>query len=147
MSVECGQPGRPLDLAKYGPQIRVQIGFDHDYQVEIPLKKPRIPEASFVGVVDTGANQTSIDIGVADRLRLPLVDKTDSVNVHGVVKSNMYAVHMYFPDLDYPAIGTLVGTRLSETGFNCDLLLGRDFLKDIQMLYDGRTGSVKLARQ
>ena len=146
MPIECGQPGKPLDLAMRGPRVYMQIGFDRDYEVEFPLKKPRIPEALFADVIDTGANQTAIDIGIANRLRLPLIDRTDSVNVHGVVKSNMYAVHMYFPDLDYPAIGELVGARLAETGFDCDLLLGRDFLKDLQMLYDGRTGSVKLAR-
>ena len=146
MVIECGKLDSPKDLITNGPRIHVQIGFDRGYDARLLSKRPLIREELFVGVIDTGANQTAIDAGVAERLGLPLIDETMSVNVHGTVRSPIYAVHMYFPDLVYPAVGHLPGAHLAKTQFNCDLLLGRDFLKDFQMLYDGRTGSVKLSR-
>ena len=63
----------------------------------------------------------------------------------GLYETEMYAAHVYIPDLDHLVVGNFMGARLLAGGLPHAILLGRTFLRNFSMTYDGPSGSVILA--
>ncbi len=139
-------------LAWFGPTILVDIGFDPalfgdglpaDAGAVAPLFS--IPAVQVPALLDTGATESCIDEQLAQQLQLPLIDKSDSAGISGVVTLNIYLAHISIPNLG-TQYGRFTGVHLEAGGQPHRALIGRSLFKDALLVYDGRSGSVKLAR-
>ena len=62
-------------------------------------------------------------------------------------KVNIHAAQIFLPVLDWALDGGFSGVHLEAGGQPNHALMGRDFLGDYQMTYDGETGRVTLSRE
>ncbi len=128
----------------------VDIGFDPrmfggwssavDFQLVPPAQN--IP-----ALVDTGALESCIDEQLAQQLQLPLVDQAQIIaGVGGTTVVKVYLAHIVMPGLSTVQHGRFSGVHLAVGGQPHRAIIGRTLLKDTLLIYDGRSGSVKLAR-
>jgi predicted aspartyl protease len=158
--VECGflglpgLVGSPRDaLVANGPGIIVDIGFDPailgQVAAELPIQPMPPPGVLNVNrvlaLIDTGATQSCIDEALAQQLQLPLVNQQNAAGVGGVHILNVYLAYIALPLLGHLQAGLFVGAQLAAGGTAHRALIGRTLLADTLLVYDGRTGSVKLA--
>lgn len=136
-----GAPSRDI-LRRDGPILKVQIGFDRDFR---PPEPPRLPVREWTALVDTGASSSCIDANLAERLALPIVDKTPVSGVTGAMHLDVYLAQIVVPELELAIHGRFHGAMLSIGGQPYDALLGRDFLSHCSMNYDGLTGAVTIS--
>lgn len=140
-SVPGGASGADL-LVAYGPTLLVDIGFDPAYkQVGVP-----VPGLRGIGaLVDTGAGESCIDSLLAAQLNLPIVDRRTVAGVHGSQEVNMHLAQVHVPSLNFTVYGAFAGVALAAGGQFHKALIGRTFLQHYTMVYEGRTGAVKLS--
>jgi predicted aspartyl protease len=135
-----GPPGKAF-LVSLGPTILVDIGFDPDY------KHPNIPVPGLCHVhalVDTGATESCIDNLLAAQLNLPVVDRRLISGVGGSHEVNMYMAQVHVPALQITIHGAFAGVDLKAGGQMHGALIGRTFLANFRLVYDGRTGDVSI---
>lgn len=147
--VECGfasgAQGNGTDLlTRYGPTLLVRIGFDRNYRSGGGA--PNLHDAEYPALVDTGATLSCIDSGLAATLHLPVVDRESVSGVHGSQEVNVHLAQIHVPSLDSVIIGRFHGVHLVQGNQPHLALLGRTFLRNFTMTYDGRAGSVKIRR-
>ena len=144
-SIKCWFEGNPGVLERYGPTILVQVGLDYNFQ---PSKEraTNLPATSVPALVDTGAVESCIDSALAEKLELPVVDRQVVGGVHGAQPVNLYPAQIYIPDLDFSMSGLFFGAHLLDGGQPHGALIGRDFLRNFTMTYEGRTGIVSIAK-
>jgi hypothetical protein len=148
-STLCGfNPGPGADahlqLVALGPTIFVHIGFDPTFDPQVPGKFPAIPQNPVHALVDTGATESCIDTALALSLNLPIVDRRVISGVHGANDVNMHLAHIHVPSLNFTLYGSFAGVGLSAGGQLHLALIGRTFLQNFTMIYEGRTGSVTI---
>jgi hypothetical protein len=83
---------------------------------------------------------------LAQQLQLPLVNQQQASGVGGIHTLNVYLAFIAMPLLATVQAGTFIGAQLSAGGQPHLALIGRTLLSDTLLIYDGRSGSVKLAR-
>ena len=130
------------DLYLTGPTLSVRIGFDPGYGGGGSV--PNLPAEIHRALVDTGATNSHIDSTIADALRLPVVD---SAWTHGATSServSVYLAQVHIPAMDVTFYGRFRGANLYGR-FPQVVLLGRSFLRQFTMVYEGRTGIVSLS--
>lgn len=130
-------------LAEYGPTIRVDIGFDKDFKMN-SLEQPNLDIKGVEALIDTGASESCIDVRLAAQLNLPMVDTQDIAGSNGAHKVPMFLAQIYIPDFSLTLNGMFAGLKLIEGGQIHKAILGRSFLKNFKMTYEGVTGSVNL---
>ena len=133
----------PADLVRHGPTLQVRIGFDNSYQPGDPV--PRIPAFRHSALVDTGAQESSIDVDLALALNLPVAGPQRVSGVHGTREVTMYFAQMYIPSLHWVVAGHFAGVQLASEGMPFHALIGRHFLRHARLTYDGPRGSVTLS--
>lgn len=142
--VPGGAPARDL-LTTWGPTLMVDVGFDQNYQPGPPWATP-IPGVSEIrALVDTGAGESCIDNLLAAQLNLPIVDRRSISGIHGSQLANMYMGQVHVVSLNYTIYGAFAGVDLVAGGQLHQVLIGRTFLQNFTMVYEGRTGTVKLS--
>ncbi len=140
---QTGHSGRDA-LALYGPTLFVQIGFD-------PASRPidgsslNLPPARYPALVDTGATESCIDSALALVLNLPIVDRQQVAGVHGANTVNVHLAQLHVPTLNFAVYGRFAGVHLRAGGQPHFALIGRTFLQNFTMTYEGRTGNVILS--
>jgi len=147
-STSCGfsdgeSPGRDL-LVHVGPTLIVDIGFDPDF---VPASSYGVPALAMKGVqalVDTGATQSCIDSDLAMALGLPVVDQARIAGASGEKTVNMHLAQIYVPSLNHTVYGSFAAVDLAAGGQSHSALIGRTFLRDFRMMYDGQTGEVTI---
>ena len=147
--VDCGfqtPPGSGVDgkdlLVYFGPTLMVDIGFDPTYT---PGKTPIPTMRGLQALVDTGALESCIDSLLASQLNLPIIDRAVVAGVHGSHEANVYMAQIHIPSLSYTIYGNFVGVDLQAGGQVHYALIGRTFLQNFTMTYEGRTGAVKIS--
>lgn len=149
--VECGhwdQRIRRWDsdlLISLGPSIKVDIGFDTTFD---PVQWKNIPKADIqdiLALIDTGAQESFIDDGLAGSLNLPLVDRVRLSGISGHHMAAVYSAQMFIPSLKFLLVGRFAGVDLIAGGLQHMALIGRTFLTHHKMTYDGMTGRVVLS--
>ena len=130
-------------LSEYGPTFYVRIGFDPKYREGGP--SPDLPPVDQPALVDTGASLSCIDATLAEQVQLPLADRRPVIGVHGPQETNFYAAQLYNPDLDSVVHGLFAGLPLRSSGQLHYALIGRSFLEQFTMTYEGRTGRVVIS--
>lgn len=94
-------------------------------------------------LIDTGASGTCISPEVAKVLELQPLRQIEMAGVHGVKKSNVYAINFTFPGSGI----VLADWNVSEVNLQnrpFHMLLGRDVLRYFLLVYDGNTGEIGL---
>ena len=140
---QTGQSGRDA-LALYGPTLFVQIGFDPASRPS-DGPNPNLPPDKHPALVDTGATESCIDSELALILNLPIVDRQKVAGVHGADTVNVHLAQIHVPSLDFTVYGRFAGVHLRAGGQPHFALIGRTFLRNFTMTYEGRTGNVILS--
>jgi hypothetical protein len=140
-----GVNGRDL-LVGNGPTLLVKIGFDQTFDParDLTARAPNLPEPPLPALVDTGAAESCIDNGLAMRLNLPIVDRRTVSGVHGAGAVNVHLAHVHIPALAFTLYGPFCAVDLVAGGQAHHALIGRTFLQNFTMIYEGRTGTVTL---
>ena len=133
-------------LVQYGPTLGVRIGFDQDYQSGSGVV-PNLPEANHPALVDTGATLSCIDSALAAVLHLPIVDRESVSGVHGSEEVSVHLGQIYVPTLDFVILGRFHGVHLAKGNQPHRAILGRTFLLNFKMAYDGPAASVVISRE
>ena len=147
VEVDCG-PGGPHGQAKleqHGPVLGVYIGFDEYFDPDNLVRLPELPGRLWAAIVDTGADFSCIDTGVAKQLSLPVVRREKALGVTGTAEFDVYLAQIFIPGLNLILHREFMGAKLSSNGQPYDALLGREFLRHLVMHYDGPKGSVILS--
>lgn len=131
-------------LSWYGPTIHVQMGFDASYRLVSP-HSPNLPSQLLPALVDTGAAVSCIDSDLALQLRLPLIDQQQVAGVHGSQAVNVYLGQIFIPSLNWTIYGEFFGVHLQSGGQPHFALIGRTFLREFTLVYEGRTGTVTIS--
>ena len=131
-------------LENRGPVLYVHIGYDRAYQDGQP-GRPNIPASPLLALVDTGAAVSCVDSRLARGLRLPVAGNEVMAGAHGAEAVDFYHAQIYVPDLDFVISGQLPSARLIAGRQPYFALLGRDFLSNFTMVYEGRTGLVTIS--
>src|SRR5665213_1884658 len=121
-----GGPGAVL-LMQHGPTLIVNIGFDPKYDPT----NPSIPAPNIVGVyalVDTGASQSCIDVDLASKIGLPVVDKGHIAGSGGKHEVDIYLAQIHVTSLNQTIYGRFAGVNLTAGGQSHRALIGRTFL-------------------
>lgn len=143
--VECGFAGAPDHLVRTGPTLKVLIGFDPVFRADSGAM-PQLPATDYAALIDTGAQESCIDVDVAAALELPVIDENLVSGVHGPAPVNVHLAQIRIPALDFIQSGRFFGVHLRAGGQQHNALLGRTFLRGLTMAYSGRSGSVRLYR-
>lgn len=145
-NIPGGASGRE-QLVSWGPTLNVDIGFDPNYQPGgFPLQVPVPGITGVKALVDTGASESCIDVVVAGQLNLPIVNKRQISGVGGSHSVNIYLAQVHVPSLAFTIYGPFAGVSLAAGGQVHRALIGRTFLQNFTMVYEGLTGTVKLSR-
>jgi len=133
-------------LMSLGPTMGVDIGFDKDYNPNATPKTIPVPAIKgIVALVDTGASQSCIDNLLASQLGLPIVDKQPISGTIGTHMVNVYLAQIHVPNLGFTIYGTFFGVDLAAGGQVHKALIGRTFLRNFTMVYEGKTGTVTIS--
>ena len=140
---ECGFPGNPDQLLKFGPRVDVQIGLD--VQALAAKLHSSLPSKLWPALVDTGATECCIDSSLASALQLPIVDRRTVSGALGGGEVNVHIGQLRVPSLDHTMYGLFAGVHLVSGGQPYAALIGRTLLRQYTMTYRGDTGSVILS--
>ena len=143
-----GIPGRET-LVRFGPTLEVRVGFDISFWRALAtdnagVAQPVIPSVVFPALVDTGATDSCIDDSLAEQLQLPIVDEIPIVGVGGAHQAQVYLAQIYIPALRIGYSGQVLGAQLSDGGQVHRVLIGRDLLQHLHLVYDGPSGAVNI---
>ena len=144
--IEAGflsQDGKPdlNKLLQFGPTIQVVIGqFISTDGANFVQSEDSIAHA----LVDTGATESCIDINLAQKLQLPIVDKMNISGSDGVKIHDVYMAQIRVPVLQFTQYGKFSGVNLTGGGQQHQALLGRTFLQNTIMIYDGLRGQITI---
>jgi hypothetical protein len=144
-TVECGFYGNANRLTGDGPTISVNIGFDTNWRPERG-HAPIPGEREILALIDTGATECFIDSDLATILNLPIVDRRDVAGSVGKHSVYVFLAQIYIPSLEHVQDGTFAGAYLGRGGMPYRVLLGRTFLQQFVLMYNGITGRVSLSR-
>lgn len=131
-------------LMQWGPTLLVNIGFDSTWDNTTSSNPPMHSIENVNALVDTGATESCIDDLLATQLNLPIFDVRQVAGTVGQHDVNMYLAQIYIPSLKYTIYGAFAGVHLAAGGQAHHALIGRTFLSQFTMIYEGNTGSVRL---
>lgn len=131
-------------LAFHGPTLVVDIGFDPNYKAG-PNAVPVPGMSGIPALVDTGAGESCIDSVLASQLNLPIVDKRMTAGVHGAQEVSMHLAQVHVPSMGITITGAFAAVHLAAGGQLHHALIGRTFLRNVTMVYEGTTGSVTIS--
>ena len=99
------------------------------------------------GLEAVGRLPARIDDALAQSLNLPLVDRQVLCLYGGKRELNAYLAHIVVPALSFFQCGIFYGFPFNTRDGPYRAVLGRTFLRDMILVYDGGTGTVRIARQ
>ena len=141
-TADCGFDD-PNALMLHGPTLYVMIGFDDGFRVGMS-DRPDLPTNQLPALVDTGAYESCIDSALAMTLDLPIVDRRLVAGISGPDEVNVHLAQIHIPNLNVNILGPLVGVHLTAGGQPHYALIGRTFLRNFEMTYDGKSGAVTI---
>lgn len=133
--------GAALALQRVGPTIGALVGLDSGHEREQGAPAPPVFK-EVEALIDTGASVNCIDERLAIDLRLPIVGQRVASGIGGSGSVPLYLAQIHVPLLQLNQFGRIAGVKLAEGGQRHAVLLGRDFLRQFRMTYDGRSGLI-----
>jgi hypothetical protein len=148
LSADCGYSnaefGRKL-LVHYGPEIGVVVGFDPSYRQNTSSPPNLVLSAKVAALLDTGARESCIDLAIAEKMTLPVIDRRPVSAAGGVGEADFHLAQIHVPKLRFTITGRFAALPLARSGFRHEVILGRSFLDHFRLTYDGPTADVQLA--
>ena len=139
MSPELGFPGDPGRLIRDGLLLEVHIGHTRQLGAPVPHLHPQ------QALIDTGARDCYVDIGLAEELQLKKVDREAVTGVTGErLIVNIFSAHIRIEALDITLLDPCPSYPIRRMRGPFGVILGRSFLQRVKLSYDGSTGSVQL---
>ncbi len=135
---------RVTSLRISGPSLPVHIGFDPSYRYD-PRVRPLMGDEEYFALVDTGATENCIDEALATALRLPIIARETFAGAGGLSGADIYLAQLHVPATNFTLYGRFLGVQLLAGRQPHLALLGRTFLQEYTMTYEGRTGVVTLS--
>lgn len=135
-----GTPDHQL-LFQFGPTAQVTVGHfapDSDAPAQAPTK-------TVLALIDTGACQSCIDTDLAKELQLPVIDTQKIAGASGASDHDVFLAHIGISALEFVQYGRFTGVNLKAGGQQHEVLLGRTFLQNCILIYDGLRGQVTIA--
>ena len=77
-------------------------------------------------------------------LGLPIVDRQRVAGAQGASEVNRHLAQIYVPELDWVVYGAFAGVHLTAGGQPHVALIGRTFLENFTLTYEGPTGRVTI---
>ena len=143
-TVNCEFWQNPELLAVHGPTLMVEVGFDLHYRRGTNIR-PNVPADRLPALVDTGAWDSAIDSTLADELNLPIIQEQEIAGVGGLSIVKVHLAQIFIPDFNVTIFGRLSGIHLAAGGQIHRAIIGRTFLRNYFMTYDGHRGIVTLS--
>ena len=106
----------------------------------------RIEETTHA-LVDTGAEESCIDLRLARRFRMPVLDTVTVFWAGESREHDVYGATLFVPRLNLGVQGLFVGIDFLPGDIPHEVILGRTFLEGTIRIYDGLTGQVTIASQ
>lgn len=140
-----GQGANVDQLRNRGAIIQIKVAQPKDVADSLKSQgKPASDPVDAMAMIDTGASITAIDAVLAQKIGLVQTGSAPIVGVTGEMDQPVYAAQLM---LEKPSVALdpwkMVGSPLNGQGF--DVLLGRDFLEQLTLVYDGSSGNFTLA--
>jgi hypothetical protein len=147
-SIECGFLGEADTLIRDGPTILVDVGFDPSWRTEKLPQRPKLAAHRIRALIDTGADLSYVDCDLATRLKLPIVDRARPrvLSGSGLYEPDVYLAQIFIAPLLFVCAGEFPGVYLKRYGEPYEVQIGRTFLANCTLSYDGRSGRVTLTR-
>ena len=133
-------------LIVFGPTVRVDIGFDPQWVAGSGVT-PAAGTKGLPALIDTGSTESCIDSLLAAQLNLPIVNRRKLAGAHGAREVNIHLAQLRVPGLNYNIYGEFAGVDLIAGGQQHYALIGRTFLRNLTMVYDGISGQVTLSKR
>lgn len=132
----------PADLlVQMGPTLRVDIGMKSR---SLPGEEPDLPMKNVKALIDTGAGGDCIDDDLARSLGLQISDEGEISGVGGRHRAFIYTARLYIPSAGKLLFQQFTGVKLQQGDQWQRIILGRLFLRQYRMTYNGADGSVVL---
>lgn len=125
---------------RFGPTLRVDLGL----KSQSVSDKPDLPKKGVRALIDTGAGGDCIDDNLARSLSLPITDEGEISGVGGKHRAYVYTARLYVPSMGLLLFQPFTGVKLIEGEQWHQVLLGRSFLRNYRLTYDGPTGEVSI---
>ena len=106
--------------------------------------KPNLPTKGIRALIDTGAGGDCIDDDLAKELGLVVHEEGFISGVGGRHWAATYMVRIYVPSLERLLFQSFTGVKLREGGQWHQVILGRTFLRQYRLTYDGTDGQVEI---
>ncbi|MBV8543611.1 MAG: retroviral-like aspartic protease family protein [Acidobacteria bacterium] len=143
-SVIAGDPQHAL--VAQGPCVQIIFGLAASLATQIIQQGHPVPNpVSGMGLIDTGASTTCIDNSTAQAMGLPVVDVVKMMSAsHAATDANVYPIQLQL-------IGTPIRVEITRAlgaelkGQGIIALIGRDFLANCTLFYNGVTGGLTLS--
>ena len=135
-----------IALAMRGPLVQVIFGLGAAMATQLVQQGQPVPApVSGLGMIDTGASTTCIDEAAAQAMGLPVIDVVQMTSAsHASTPANVYPIQLQLIGTPIRVeIQRAVGAELKTQGLL--VLIGRDFLANCTLFYNGFTGSITLA--
>lgn len=139
----------PALLYAAGPRIATQIGVPTSLAAQLSASGQQIPPPVMVSaLIDTGASLTAVDLEILKQLALEPIGETRlSTPSDPKAKAGIYAVSLTFPQARETRVTVdpipVAGCQLKSQGMG--MLLGRDFLNNVVLIYNGPGGFFTVA--
>jgi len=151
VGTQVGMSISPLPLLLTGMNISVAISTASAYLRNPSFNKDLASKIIVMAHLDTGASRTSIDIGLAQHLKLLPTGISPSLTAGGLTTMPTFAADLSFPNTSLSAFVNLpIGScRLNfnikgnlNDPKNFAVLLGRDVLSRWNVVWNGPTSTV-----
>ena len=133
-------------LSVVGAVLNVEIGHDSGHHSGVG-NPPNLSGTPHLALIDTGARTTCIDITLTEELGLPVVGNMQqpAAGILGPGLVDVYPAQISIPELRLSVTGHFPGVYLAAGGQPYRALIGRDILRNLTMVYEGRTGVITLS--
>ena len=128
-------------LVQLGPTLLVDIGLKSR---AAPGENPDLSLKKVRTLIDTGAGGGCIDEQFAERLGLPVTDAGEISGVGGKHHAFIYTARVWVPQLGRLLFQPFTGVKLMQGDQWRSIILGRGFLRQHRLAYDGGTGKVEI---
>jgi len=138
-------------LTRDGPIIPVEVSMPTALEEFCSKKGYSIPPTqSGYALIDTGASATSMDESVLQQLSILPIDCISCSSTTSTERSFVYSTRISLPSLTLKdiSLARVIGCKLkwkTTDGKEIIMLLGRDLLQHMVMIYNGKAWNVTLA--
>jgi hypothetical protein len=83
-------------------------------------------------------------LDLANHLHLPIVDRCEVAGSHGKHEVDVYLAELHIRSFSFTQYGKFADAYLNRGGLQYQVLMGRTFLENFILMYNGKSGRVTL---